>query len=381
MKKIIFTSLLLLSLTNLFAQTNNLKDDPSAPGLSNVPKYLISSYKHTVVHNGADGILVKGTNSWSTIDIDAPIYSESVIRLAKGGIVTWGIGNGYGNDDFRIFEYGIGTPFIIKKNIGAVGIGTLSPSSRLEVSSEGVTDLRISSTAGFGSTRLSFISDKGIVGSEWRPGYIASGDNGGYTGSLNFFTNGTGGANLFGNVLGMTLTNKRLSVGGVFVNPNPYALEIHPSNSYGTALYNVTNDTYWEHFVANGSGSNLTLYTNTGFKGSFSSVTGVYTSASDKTLKNNIVAMGNVLDKVLQLQPSTYSFIDNNPTNKTSIGFIAQEVELLFPEFVYKNTMKDGSEIRSMDYAGMSVIALKAIQEQQAIIKELQAEIAKLKNK
>lgn len=378
MKKIIFTSLLLLSLTNLIAQNTPVIQESSSMGSGKAPA-AVGDLKLTVRHSGFDGALIKSSSNFSTVDVDAA-NGDAVVRFARNGSLLWGIGNNPTNDYFRIFEYNLGYPFVIQKNTGAVGIGTQLPSSRLEVSSEGVTDLRISSTAGFGPTRLSFISDKGIVGSEWRPGYIASGDNGGYTGSLNFFTNGTGGASLFGNILGMTLTNKRLSVGGTFVNPNPYALEIHQSNSYGTALYNVTNDTYWEHFVANGSGSNLTLYTNTGFKGSFSSVTGVYTSASDKTLKNNIAAMGSVLDKVLQLQPSTYQFNDN-PTNKTSIGFIAQDVEVLFPEFVYKNTMKDGSEIRSMDYAGMSVIALKAIQEQQVLIKELQAEIAKLKNK
>ncbi len=264
-------------------------------------------------------------------------------------------------------------------NNGNVGVGTSTPASRFEINQTGAdTDLRISSDCGFCSTRLSFISDK--ASTAWRPGYIASGDNGTYTGSLNFYTNGTGGANTFGNVLGMTLTNKRLSIGGVFTNTSPYVLEIHPSSSaFGTALYNASGDTYWEHYVPNGLNSNMSFYTNSSFKGSFSNLNGVYTSASDKTLKNNIAAMGSILDKVLQLQPSTYRFNDNNPTNQTSIGFIAQDVEALFPEFVYKNISKDGTEIRSMDYAGMSVIALKAIQEQQVMIKELQAEIAKLK--
>lgn len=379
MKKIIFTSLLLLSLTNLIAQTNNLKDDPSAPGLSNVPKYLISSYKHTVVHNGVDGILVKGTNSWSTVDIDAPIYSESVIRLAKGGIITWGIGNGYGNDDFRIFEYGIGTPFIIKKNIGAVGIGTLSPSSRLEVSSEGLTDLRISSTAGFGATRLSLISDKGLA-SEWRPCFIQSSDNGTYTGRMDFYTNGTGAANTFGNVLGMTIMNKRVSIGNAFVSASPYALEIHGSSAYGFANFSSDNSKFWEQFTS--TDGSLYLYGNGSYRGVFNSTTGAYTSVSDRSLKTNIISLTSTIDKVMALQPSSYEYIDNNPTNRKSIGLIAQDVEAIFPEFVYKNLdERTGKEVYTMDYAGMSVIALKAIQEQQVLIKELQAEIAKLKNK
>ena len=309
---------------------------------------------------------------------------QSTNGLVKVGTYTSGSGFAYlqthSNHNLN-FATNNGTPQMTLTTGGFVGIGTQTPSTRFEISQPGAnTDLRISSDCGFCSTRLSFISDK--ASTAWRPGYIASGDNGGYTGSLNFYTNGTGGANIFGDVLGMTLTNKRLSIGGIFTNTSPYVLEIHPSSSaFGTALYNASGDTYWEHYVPNGLNGYMALYTNSSFKGSFSNVTGVYTSASDRTLKNNITSMGSVLDKVLQLQPSTYRFNDNNPTNKTSIGFIAQDVEALFPEFVYKNISKDGSEIRSMDYAGMSVIALKAIQEQQVMIKALQAEIQDLKNK
>ena len=62
---------------------------------------------------------------------------------------------------------------------------------------------------------------------------------------------------------------------------------------------------------------------------------------------------------------------------KPFTGFIAQELQELFPQFVYYGG--DNQVLYTVDYAGMSVIALKAVQEQQEIIESLQAQIEDLK--
>lgn len=54
---------------------------------------------------------------------------------------------------------------------------------------------RVQTTATNGSSRLELWSDPRGSGTEWRPGYIESFDNGTYTGGLRFVTNGTGLAN------------------------------------------------------------------------------------------------------------------------------------------------------------------------------------------
>jgi hypothetical protein len=383
MKKIIIAVCVLLVIENVIAQKTETKSVPTAVRNIIIPKFNIySEYKSVVVHDGYSGALIKGAG-YSVLDIDSETGNNGV-RFGKQGSDIWFIGS-YpyfdGSNDYLVSPSTFAYPaLIIKGNTYFTGIGTAYPSSVLEVSS-GVanTDLRISSKAGFGSTRLSFISDKDLT-SEWRPGFIASGDNGTFTGRLDFYTNGTGSNNKLGSALGMSVMNKRVTIGGGFSNSNPYILEVHPlsTNPYGILNFSDDNAKYWEQIVF--FDGTFNLFSNNTFKGSFSPVTGAYTSSSDKSFKKNITSLSSVLDKVMSLKPSTYEYINNNPENRNSIGLIAQDVESFFPEFVYKNLDKRaGKEVYSMDYAGLSVIALKAIQEQQVMIKELQAEILKLK--
>ena len=102
---------------------------------------------------------------------------------------------------------------------------------------------------------------------------------------------------------------------------------------------------------------------------------GTYTQVSDRRLKENIVPMGGVLEKVLSLRPVeyNYNFLDNAPLTK---GFIAQEVQEVFPEMV---SVSEDTKMLALPYDEFSVIAVKAIQEQQEIIEKQQEEINALK--
>lgn len=107
---------------------------------------------------------------------------------------------------------------------------------------------------------------------------------------------------------------------------------------------------------------------------------GSWNTASDSRLKKNINQMGNVLDKVLALQPKTYQYINNESDSKIITGFIAQEVIPLFPELVsdFKHAKKDTTDntiYHGLNYAGFSVIAIKAIQEQQQEIESLKGQL------
>jgi len=59
-------------------------------------------------------------------------------------------------------------------------------------------------------------------------------------------------------------------------------------------------------------------------------------SASDRRIKDNIVyyPKGNNLSGLLQLKPATYTFVDEKEAPRTTLGFIAQDVEVIFPDVV-----------------------------------------------
>ncbi|HLP78062.1 MAG TPA: hypothetical protein VK327_14225 [Candidatus Paceibacterota bacterium] len=103
--------------------------------------------------------------------------------------------------------------FLIRAT-GGMGIGTANPQGSLHVySANNPTIARIQSSGGFGSGRLEFVSNPQGDVNEWRPGYIQSTDNGGFTGGLAFFVNGTGGANKFSSNEVMRVVNGAVGIG------------------------------------------------------------------------------------------------------------------------------------------------------------------------
>ena len=97
---------------------------------------------------------------------------------------------------------------------------------------------------------------------------------------------------------------------------------------------------------------------------------GAWLAVSDRRLKRNIEELNDdVIHKVMALKPSSYEYV-NSKNRIRNIGLIAQELQKNFPEFV-----ESSEENMAVDYAGLSVVALKAIQEQQVMIEELRKEI------
>ena len=101
--------------------------------------------------------------------------------------------------------------------------------------------------------------------------------------------------------------------------------------------------------------------------GAYVDGTGVH-SYSDVRLKNNIVPMSNMLGKVLQMQGVTFNL---NATNQASFGFIAQDLEKVFPLAV--NTGTDS--YKSVNYAAMTSVLVEAIKELNAKNEKQQANI------
>ena len=81
------------------------------------------------------------------------------------------------------------------------------------------------------------------------------------------------------------------------------------------------------------------------------------------------------MPNLLKLKPAKYYYTDSKAEAKAkSHGFIAQEVETVFPELVRER--EDGKI--ALAYDDFAVLAVKAIQEQQEIIEEQAQKMAKM---
>ena len=96
---------------------------------------------------------------------------------------------------------------------------------------------------------------------------------------------------------------------------------------------------------------------------------------SDSRLKENITDLPSQLDKIKAMRPVEFDFIESEGGGH-QLGFIAQEVEEIYPDLVGERT--DGMKTLS-GLGKWEARLVKAIQEQQEQIEALQSEINTLK--
>lgn len=151
----------------------------------------------------------------------------------------------------------------------------------------------------------------------------------------------------------------------------------------GLFLENKNTNYNWEFYV-NEDDNTLQLFNQTSgaIPAGIFALNGVYTP-SDSRLKTDIKSLQNgVLNKIMQLNPVTYRYKVENANAARSMGFLAQDVDNMFPELVAHMKNRDtGEQLLSLNYAGFGVLAIKAIQEQQTQVEALKKENAALKNR
>ena len=86
---------------------------------------------------------------------------------------------------------------------------------------------------------------------------------------------------------------------------------------------------------------------------------------SDQSVKENIRPIENVLERVIESRGVLYDRIDSG--EKDNIGFIAQELEVAFPELVVTN--EDGT--KAVKYQNAVAVLFEAVKEQQKQIDEI----------
>lgn len=357
-------------------------------------------------NNGAEVRLLRNNNA-STLLLDLH-PSTSFVTFADGtpwsnsGILTTLGGPNklaINSDNGPLHLMTLGNTRMYIADQGKVGIGTTTPGEKLEVAG----DIRITD----GTPGIQFYNANTWKGYMYHDGTdLISGNvslqnilfqtNATTIGKLNWdgltisrpgksieLGSPSSGASYFRAMDGnqpnhLNIRSKGVSISeGGTTTSDKYPFRLVQSELWGLDLFNPTSEKHWEIY-SNSSGS-LTLYANGYLRGTFDGTTGAYTSASDARFKSNITKLEPTLIKVLSLKPARYTYLDNNPNNISSIGFIAQEVKSIFPELVNEIAGPRDEGMLTVNYAGFSVLAVKAIQEQQIIIDQQTNEIKSLK--
>jgi hypothetical protein len=216
---------------------------------------------------------------------------------------------------------------------------------------------------GFASTVVGMYSDP-IVSSQTS-----------VTSTTPLFIVGNGDAfNLLENAM-VVLKNGNIGVG---TNSPDADLHIVHAGGGGLILENGNDLNRWRIYSASGD-NNLTFYNDADTEvADIDNATGTFNAISDLRLKKNIEDVPPVLDQLMRLQPKHYHFNWQQGDEQKQLGFLAQEVNKLFPELVSYSKEKD---LYKMNYAGFSTVAIKAIQEQQQVIQDQQQEIDALRTR
>lgn len=100
-----------------------------------------------------------------------------------------------------------------------------------------------------------------------------------------------------------------------------------------------------------------------------------FNPSSDIRLKTNINTMTGALDNVLKLRGVTFNWKESSD-NRLHYGFIAQEIEKVFPDLVGT----DSNGFKTVNYSGVIPVLTEAIKTQQEEIESLKSENEQLKS-
>ncbi len=253
------------------------------------------------------------------------VFGTTILAVAiSGTITTWTTGQVLKSSDLNTTITSLQTaiqniPNWTKNSTSAyytdgnVGIGTSNPSFKMDVSGSNSTLARLNNSSAINGAETFVLSaavssQTGLAISQW--------DSGGIGTAWITFAN----TNHTTHTSDIQLSTRNFSTG----------LIVKDSGSVGIGTTSPS-----QMLTVNGNAGNTT---------------GVWVNNSDKRLKKNIQPLGNFLEKLTELRPVTFEWKDPKKLNAKDgkhIGFIAQEVEKVFPYWV--DTDKDGMKWLSME--------------------------------
>lgn len=299
----------------------------------------------TVTIDGTKGTTTPGLYSSTTF---TGTYTDGLVADYTTGLGRISVG---ASDGLAFYNGGVATTELMRLDAsGNLGVGSTSPLAKLTV--------------------------QGAQGGELYINYNGT--------STNYYN---GGTHIFQSATGSAERARIDSSGRLFVGYGASAVG-YPAGSVGAVGYIGKKGT---SAGLNTSGNCFNMSWNDGLTGAHLWVDttdlGQITTTSDYRLKENIATQTeDALSKVIRLNPvvfnrKTVEIFEGSEAVEE--GFIAHEVQDIIPSAVFGEkdavTEDGGIQPQSLNLAPIVSVLTKAIQEQQAIIQQLQADVAALK--
>jgi hypothetical protein len=306
------------------------------------------------------------------------------LALGSANTFEWKIGRN--NADGKLYFQGLNGASTVNNVIvadlsGNVGIGTASPTGKLNIKDSTNTTLTIQGDTGAGATFINFSADAGNL----TKAQISGAKNGGSAGDLIFSTANSSAV--------VTERARIIQSGTMYLGYNGSAPVLSGADVQGLSLtgpastllqmYMLKAGQVEAHFGFNSSDTNLYVGTGGGIAGVgtyglYQANTGTtWTSVSDERFKTELQPIENALDKIANVRAVTgrYTYDAENGRTARRSFLIAQDFVTALPEAVdEQNPDKLG-----LSYSDTIPLLYAAIKEQQALITQLQADVAALK--
>lgn len=251
-------------------------------------------------------------------------------------------------------------------------------------------------------------------------GTVSSGHNTGVQGVAYGSINGNDNRGTIGYASGVTATGRNYGITGASKGSEVFNIAVGAYSELGTTTNGTNYGVSARASSVTTTGTNYGIYSEasngaTNYAGFFNgnvTVTGTFVQPSDRKLKKDIKPFVSALDKINALSPVTYYYKNekesgiNLPTN-LQYGFIAQDLEIVFPELVTTQTInlattgdsgnknaslnseetggitkntpsktnpnenKSKEEFKGINYTGLISVLTEAIKEQQVLLLEL----------
>ena len=375
----------------------------------------VTSTRLTIASTGAATFssTITASAGFSSITSQSTTAGQNAEFKSISTVRTWQVGQNIIQSSTGAFEFYDATAAATRMVItstGNVGIGTISPVSLLTIAIGNVTGagqwtssaIALYNPTNIGAySQISFGYTTSTTNASAYIGYISTNQNSnGYgdivMGTRNVSTDTqptermritSGGAVTISTpTSGQTLTiaglnnNWTQGINGSSTSGQSYGLIITAGSTSADSSFYVQEKTgTTKYFQVRGDGWLISASTYNNTSGTSANVGidsagNIFRATSSIKYKKDIKPYDKGLDTVLLMNPIYYKSISDFDGNKQFAGFIAEEIqELGLKEFVQYND--ENNEPEGLNYGNITALLVKAIQEQQAQIQNLQEQI------